>query len=424
MRKKISALASHPFIQGGIILSFSNVVTGFLNYLFNSLSAKALGPAGFGEITTLFSYLVVFSVPLGVISTDLIRRIGHLKSDKNQTILGWERWVWKKTYQWRFLIVPYFLLTLLVPRLTNLGLFSSIALLIFILLAFVSTFYNATIQGLQLFSIAAGLSIVSVLLKLIGPLLVNINLGGVNLVIATLVIGSFIMLPIYQIIIHNKLSNSQERNSPKVLLNKRIRSLFFNKNMIITTLSLLTITLFNNFDMMFAKKFFTSEMAGLYGAWNLLAKIVLYAGGPLSGLSFVFFSNLSYKKQHKKSLFLIITGIIFVGIVMFITYSIFGKLIVSLLFNKNYFTVINYLPHAAIFGCLYSLISIINGFFLADNSHSSLIITLLFPVYFLSLMLFGRSFSGLINTNLIFVATASIFYIIALFQVPSFHESK
>jgi len=424
MRKKISALAKHPFVQGGIILTFSNIITGFLNYLFNSLSAKALGPAGYGEITTLFSYLVVFSVPLGVISTDLIRRIGYLKSDKTNTILGWESWIWKKIYQWRLLIVPYCLLTLIIPRLTNLSLFSSIALLIFIFLAFIGTFYNATIQGLQLFSIAAGLSIVSVLLKLVGPLLVSFHFGGVNLVIAVLVIGSFLLLPVYQIIIHKKLINNQEKSITPVPLNKRIISLFINQNIIITTLSILAITLFNNFDMMFAKKFFTSEMAGLYGAWNLLAKIVLYAGGPLSGLSFVFFSNQSYKKQHKKSLLFIIVGVFFVGVIMLVTYSLFGKLIVSLLFNNNYFVVINFLPQAAIFGCFYSLISIINGFFLANNSRYSLIITFLFPVYFISLILFGRSFSGLVNLNLLFVATTFIFYTIALFQVPSFQESK
>lgn len=424
MRKKITALANHPFIQGGIILSISNVITGFLNYFFNSLSAKALGPAGFGEITALFSYLVVFSVPLGVISTDLIRRIGHLKSDKNNTILGWERWIWKKLYQWRLLIIPYFLLTLIVPRLTNLSLFSSIALLIFILLAFIGTFYNATIQGLQLFAIAAGLSIVSVLLKLIGPLLVSFHFGGVNLVIAVLVIGSFLLLPVYQIIIRKNLINNQEKSIISVPLNKRIKSLFLNQNMIITTLSLLAITLFNNFDMMFAKKFFTSEMAGLYGAWNLLAKIVLYAGGPLSGLSFVFFSNQSYKKQHKQSLLFISVGIFLVGLIMLVAYSLFGKLIVSLLFNKNYFVIVNFLPQAAIFGCLYSLISIINGFFLANNSRYSLIITFLFLVYFISLILFGRFFSNLINLNLLFVATTFIFYTIALFQVPSFQESK
>ena len=424
MRKKITALANHPFIQGGIILSFSNVITGFLNYLFNSLSAKTLGPAGYGEITALFSYLVVFSVPFGVISADLIRRIGRLKSHQNSTILGWENWIWKKINQWKILIIPYSLVTLIIPRITNLSLFSSIALLIFILLTFIGTFYNATIQGLQLFSIAAALSIVSVLLKLIGPLLVSLNFGGVNLVIAVLVIGSFILLPVYQIIIRKKLLNDQKKYIPQVPLNKRIRSLFVNRNMVITTLSLLAITLFNNFDMMFAKKFFTSEMAGLYGAWNLLAKIVLYAGGPLGGLSFIYFSNQSYKKQHKKSLIFIVAGVIIVGILMFITYLIYGSLIIRLLFNKSYYAIINYLPQAAIFGCLYSLISIINGFFLANNSRKSLIIALLFPVYFFSLILFGRSFFGLINLNLIFATIIFALYFVALFQVPSFHESK
>jgi len=176
--------------------------------------------------------------------------------------------------------------------------------------------------------------------------------------------------------------------------------------------------------MMFAKKFFTSEMAGLYGAWNLLAKIVLYAGGPLGGLSFIYFSNQSYKKQHKKSLIFIVAGVIIVGILMFITYLIYGSLIIRLLFNKSYYAIINYLPQAAIFGCLYSLISIINGFFLANNSRKSLIIALLFPVYFFSLILFGRSFFGLINLNLIFATIIFALYFVALFQVPSFHESK
>lgn len=424
MRKKITALANHPFIQGGVILSFANIVTGFLNYFFNSLSAKTLGPSGYGEITALFSYLVVFSVPLGVISTDLIRRIGHLKSNQSGTILGWETWIWQKIYYWRGLVIPYFLLALFIPRLTNLSLFSSFALLIFILLAFIGTFYNATIQGLQLFFLAAGFSIVSVLLKLIGPILVNFHLGGANLIISIMLIGTIIMVPIYQIIIRKKLKSTLNLTDYKEPLNKRIKSLFTNRNIILTTLSLLAITLFSNFDMMFAKKFFNSETAGLYGAWNLLAKIVLYAAGPLSGLSFVYFANQSYKKQHRQSLVFLIIGIIVIGGLMFTAYSLFGTLIINLLFNKNYFGVVNYLPQAAIFGCLYTLISFLNGYFLANSSHYSLILAIIFPVYFISLLLFGRSFSGLINLNLIFAATTFIIYFIALFQVPSFHESK
>jgi len=424
MRRKIKGLVSHPFIQGGLIFTVSNFIIGFLNYLFNSLSAKTLGPAGYGEITALFSYLVVFSVPLGVINADLIRRIGRLKSNRASVVLGWESWIWKKIYYWRALIIPYFLAALLIPRLTNLSFFSGIALLILILLAFISTFYNAAIQGLQFFLLAAGLQIMSVILKLIGPVLVSFHLGRVNLVLTVLIIGTIIMLVVSQIIISNKLSKTLNQPDRPIASNKRIKALLVNRNIIITLVSLLAITLFNNFDMMFAKKFFSAETAGLYGAWNLLAKIVLYVGGPLSSLSFIYFADQSYKKQHQRGLLFLILGIIGVGGLMFVAYWFFGQSIIALLFNKSYLAIALYLPQAAVFGCLYAFISVVNGYFLANNSLFSLILAIIFPAYCLFLLLFGRSFLGLINLNLAFAAIASVAYLIGLFQVPSFHAPK
>ncbi|MCL4374243.1 oligosaccharide flippase family protein [Patescibacteria group bacterium] len=413
MRQKIKRLAAHPFIQGGAIITGANFIIGLLNYLFNSLTAKILGPAGYGEITALFSYLVVFSVPFGVIVTDVIRRTGRLSHRQRPALLTWEDWLWSKIYHWRGLIIPYFLLVLILPRLTNLGFYTTLTLLIMLLLTAVGSFYSGATQGLHFFGWFAAVSIISVTVKLAGPLAVKLQVDGIFTILFFLVMSNLTAIPLYQIYLRKKLAGHRSSAEP-ALLKKRLYPLLFSKTMVITTISLLALNLFNNLDMMFAKKFFSPHAAGLYGAWNLFAKIVLYVSGPLSSLSFIYFSSTAYRQQHRRSLFWLIGAIVVVGALMLTVYTLIGKQIVTIIFSASYYPIISFLPQAALFGCLYTLVAFLNGFFLAKNARASLILAVVMPFYALALLLFAGSFSALVTVNLIFAAISCAGYLLAL----------
>src|SRR3990167_10800062 len=92
MKRFINKLLINRFFQGGMVLTSTNLILGFLNYLFNSLSGKLLGPAKYSEISALFSYLVIFGVPSAVIQTEIIRRLGQAGTDRLKLVKSWNEW--------------------------------------------------------------------------------------------------------------------------------------------------------------------------------------------------------------------------------------------------------------------------------------------------------------------------------------------
>ena len=54
--------------EGGIVFSAA-IIGGFLNYLFNIIVGRLLGPGEYGAVVSLFSVLVIISVPIATIQT-------------------------------------------------------------------------------------------------------------------------------------------------------------------------------------------------------------------------------------------------------------------------------------------------------------------------------------------------------------------
>lgn len=398
MKNSVVKAAQNPFFQGGIFLTAASFITGFLNYLFNSLAGKALGPSGYSEIAALFSYGILFLIPVQVISIDLIRRIGEKGKDKAVFVKALDLWFWEKIRRWKWVFVPYFLLTLILPRITNLSVVFSLTLLITTLLTFLSTFYLSALQGLHLFFAYSLIGIVATIIKLFGPMLVLVKVDGLSTIALFLILSS--VSTVYLAIFFIKRSY-MEVNMKTEKVEKRLRAVLFDRWMIITMMSLLSINLLNNLDVIFVKKFFPASSAGIYGAWGLFAKIIFYLVGPITGLSYVFFASYENKKKHLQALMIFLLISLAIGIVMFFIYHFFGLEVIRTIFNDEYISIQRLLPLAAIFGFFYTMITILNGFFLAKKSFFCLISACAVPFYFLSLFIFGKSIETVIIINII-----------------------
>ncbi|PJC81260.1 hypothetical protein CO007_05560, partial [Candidatus Roizmanbacteria bacterium CG_4_8_14_3_um_filter_36_10] len=102
-KRWIKSAFNNKFVKGGLFFTLANFLGGFLNYLFNSLSGKLLGPAKYSEITALFSYLTIFSLPITVITVDIIRRLGEKGKLRLSYFKMGEDWFWQRIYHWRYL---------------------------------------------------------------------------------------------------------------------------------------------------------------------------------------------------------------------------------------------------------------------------------------------------------------------------------
>lgn len=399
MKKTVSKLLANNFIQGGILLTASNLFISFLNYLFNFLSGRALGPEGYGEIIALFSYLSIFAIPLSVITTTMIQKIASTSHNKVMYAKAIETWTIEKIKRWWILLMCVFLLTPFVSRITNLTPVVSYSLIPLTLFSFFAAVYDGAFQGLRLFALLSFTSIIAVLIKLSGAVLVSYHLGGLGVIVVMLLISGVVKIVLSKLFF---LKHAKKYVAKKVHINKRIISTIADPQLWLITISLLSITLLNNIDVIFVKKFFSAYEAGIYSLWSLFAKIILFAIGSFITMGFIFFASKDTKKQHGKVFLLSLIFIVITGIGSYIGYRLFGAWVVTTFFGSGFEKIIPYLGLASIFGTLYITILYVNNFFLAQKSRLALLLPISIPVYLLALFMIPHKLDSIMYLNNIF----------------------
>lgn len=410
MRKKIIELAGNEFVKGGVLFTVSSFIAGVLNYFFNLLAAHGLGPLGFGEITALFSYTIIFSVPMLVISLIIIEKLGSKEENAKNYAISLENWFLLKLKKWWFVIVLFTFLSPVVPRFTNLSQITGYFLIPLIILSFLNSYYLALLQGLKFFEWVSLLGIVSVLIKLAGSVFVVLGVDGISTIIFFLFVSSLCSLYFS----HKKIKHSVDVLKIKPQrINKRILDVTANKQIIITFFSILALSMFNNADIIFVKKFLSPIDAGIYSSWSLFAKIILYLVGPIIMISFIFFSSRKSEKAHEKVLIYSLILLFLVAITSFIFYKYFSFFLIRFFFGYKFDRVAPLLSKASIFGSLYTAIYFINNYFLAKKSRFSLILAVIIPIYLILLFIIPNTLNSIIYLNIYFSSFVTLVYLVA-----------
>lgn len=393
----LSRFLKNSFVRGSLIFTVATFLGSFINYLFNIVVAKKLGPTGFGEITALFSYTTIFSVPMTVITMVIIQKIGSNTNRGLAYALTLEQWFLSKLKKWWLLLMPFLFLTPFIQKQTNLSFYSSVSIVPFIMTGFIGAYYGALLQGLHLFGWISALGFIAVILKLSGALAITDVESGILLIIVFLfisttssIVGSFIVLR----------SKSKGSTLIQSKLKKRVLGSLFQKQVVVTFFSILGLTLLGNADIVTAKKFLTAEQAGIYGSWSLFAKIILYLIGPMITASYIFFSSLKNKQNHELVLKISLAALATIGIVCFILYQYYSLPIIRLLFGSKFDSIAPVLGRASLFGSLYASTTLINNYFLSKKSLLSLMPIMVGIIYIPALYFIGRTMINLITINI------------------------
>jgi O-antigen/teichoic acid export membrane protein len=399
----------NSFIKGGFYVTTATMIVNCLNYLFNLLTAHSLGPIAYGEIIALISYLTILTGPFNIFSTLIIQNISaHGKEDK-EFAGRLERIFWKKINYWRWLIFLLLAIIPFVPQLTNLQPLTAYFLLPIVIVSFLGTFYSALNQGLQLFLWFSLISIIATNIKLIGALFSFFHLGGL------LIVLSFLFLSYLTAYIGNYLTFAEIKRrhlfNTTTKAEKRLIHIIKNPQFIITFFSLLAMILFNNIDVIFVKKHFSSTTAGLYSSWSLCAKIIYFLVSPLVSVSFVYFSGQSRPDKKKQLLYIVLSLILLISLICFFTYIFLGKIFINILFGTRFLAILPDLNLAAIFGGLYATIMLFNNYFLAQKSKSALLIACTLPSYLILLFIFAQQLQQIMYLNIFFSAAIIIIYL-------------
>lgn len=411
MKKALKKLWKNEFVRGGTIFTAASFLVSIINYLFNLLAARGLGPVGFSEITALSSYLSISGVPTLVITLIIVQKIGSKGELSKSFALSLQEWFSTTLTKWWFLAIPILSLSFFIPQITNLSPIVGYFLIPLMILSFVGAFYGAVFQGLKYFTWFSIISVSAILLKLLGPILLLLRIDGLMTIMMFLLASSLLGLFFSHIVIKKNVMVKKTHMIGKI--NKRFVDILFNKQVIITFLSILALTSFNNIDVVFVKKFFNSSDAGIYGAWSLFSKMIFYLIGPVIAVSFVFFSHKKKGRDHERVLFWSLIILSLIAILSFISYKYFSSLVIRIFFGSKFLRVAPHLAAASIFGSLYTTITFINNYFLAKKSLLSLTLMILIPVYFILLFSMPRTLNSIIALNIYFSFFVTVIYLIA-----------
>lgn len=413
MKSLLSQVMKNEFFRGGIILTASSILINFFNYVFNFLVGRSLGPSGYGEISSLFSYITLLSIPTSIITTYIIQKIGSTDEDKVQYAQSIEVYLNKRLKRYAPFLLLFIILIPFIPQLTNLSPLSGYVLIPLIFFGVLTSLYNSLLQGLKLFWFISLISLIITFLKMAGGIAVWLHMGGFETVILFLCISA-VSGYIGNII---ALRSHAKGSSPilKERVEKRIASFLFSPQFIMTGLSVAALIALNNIDVIFVKKFYSPQETGLYSSWSLFAKAIFYVLGPLLGVSYIFFAHSKNKQNEDRSFLVTLLTLVVLGILSFVFYTFFSHFIITVLFGNKFSGIIPFLGFASMYGSLYAVIMFVNNYFIAKQSKICLILPISLPFYVLGLFVIPKNLESIYMLNILYGTIVVCIYLVAYF---------
>ena len=331
----------------------ATLVVNLCNYLFHIFMSRTLGPTDYGIMVSLFSVVMIISVPAGVLQTVTTKYISNFKAKgelaKVKILLhrlitrvslfgigGFILFILLSGHIASFLHIPSRLPIVLVAVALVLGIICPVLL--------------GTLQGLQKFVYFGTDMMIGGIGKLFfGILLVYVGLK-VNGALLGLAMGSlaaflFAIFPLRRQFAFDQ-TDCEINLSP-------IYGYFFP-----VAAMLLCFTLLTNIDLVLVRHFFEPSQAGHYAAASIVAKIILFLPGAIAMVMFPKTSELHALSQESKPVLkksLLYTALLSGSVLLL--YLAVPSLIVKSLFGSQY---IPSIPLIGIFGLAMLFFSLTN----------------------------------------------------------------
>ena len=339
----------------------ASMIVNVSNYLFHICMSRSLGPADYGILASLFSLLMIISVPAGTLQTVITKYTSNFKAHKELAkikmllialfkrvslfgLTGFVLFILARKYIASFLHIPTTIPVIILG--------------IALILTIISPLLLGVLQGLQKFGYFGAVMIIGTLAKLLfGILLVYLG-WKVNGALLGLTLGGlagilFAIIPLRRIIKQHQ--SDCDLNLPQIY------GYFLPVAAMLLCLMMLT-----NVDIVLVKHFYSPSQAGNYAAASILAKIIFYLPGAIGMVMFPKTSELHALGEEsmpvlKKSL--LYAAILCGGtLVLYLTIPSF---LVNVLFGKQYSSII---PLMGIFGLAMFFFSLANILFLYQLS--------------------------------------------------------
>jgi len=343
--KSLNFIWQNKFFKNSFIIITGNILAGFLGYLFHLLISRKLSIASYGELQTLTSLLNILAVPTIAINFFIIKYSSAFYEKKDHgSNYKFYQWLSKNIFILALLVSAVFIL--IAPLIKNylrlneyLGLWIIIIIMAFSLL---QTAAKGLLNGWHNFKSLSVNNISGAVIKLLGGLIL-VSILPITASALLGILAGVLFSYIYLTIIFKKNSRPTketiaESTKDDQLIDKNNFTKEIKKYILPIFFFSLFLSLLTSFDMLMVKNLTSPELAGFYGAFNILSKIIFWACSSvvIVVLPMACAKNSVNKQLHKNILIYANTLIILIGVTGFLAYFFFPDLIINLLFGSRY----------------------------------------------------------------------------------------
>lgn len=361
IRKVFSLIKENKVISGSFIMVIGGFIGSLTNYLYHLVIARSLGPSDYGILDSLISLIYQLGVPLSTISLVITKYVSSFKGQNRATTI--ESFFWKINKK-LFFILPLIILIMILatPIVVNFLHLPSPFLFIWVALSFILGVFailgKSFLQGLGRFGALTVTGIAEGIFRLLATIfLLYIGWGLAGAVFPFFLLSLFSMGLVF-FLVRDLIGGEKKEPIPE---KKQIFSFLFP-----VFFSNLSITSLITSDVILVRHFLPPLEAGLYAALSTLGKIIYFAALPVVSVIFPTISEAQAANKNVKEVALF--GILLIGLIIggsFIVFGFFPKLMILMLFGKNYLSMEPYVIYFAVGISLYTLNVVILNIFLA-----------------------------------------------------------
>ncbi len=396
-------ISTDSLARNSAIVFAGSMCANALSYLYHLIMGRLLGPEGYGELSSLISVLYIFTVPLLVAQTVLVKFISGYKA--RGEIGSAKSLFLQATKLFAVVSVAVFPIVLLAApwAASFLHLSNPYALILLYLLLVFSLLSVATaglLTGYQKFLWVGLMGVIAILVKLM--ISIPLAAGGVYGVLIAAVIASAVTYGIYFIPLRFIFS---VKRAPTKLTRRETFGYA-----VPTLLTHLGITSLYSTDIILIRHYMNSTDAGLYAAVAILGKIIFYASSAVPMVLFPVASEPTAAGGSTRKLVLsAATAVGAVSVSLALLYSFFPNLIIGLLFGNAYQGASAVLGQFGLFIALFSVGNILAMASLAVGKTGIWFVPIFAGVcQIIGITLFHVTIAQIININ---IAVAAFFAI-------------
>ena len=261
-------IRSDELLKGSFILFIMINIFNLLNQVFHLIMARLLGPADYGTLAVLFSLIYIFAIPSEAIQNIVTNYISRLNMKKEN---GKIRFFLFKSFK-RSAKISIFLFILFIPVAFVLSYFLKIDSLLFLITGlFIFLFFyipllRGVMQGKKKFvSLGFNMIIEGSIKVIFGVVFVILGLKVYGSIFGVM-FGTLVSILIAFIMIKDVIKTKEEKEDFKGIYKYSMP--YF--------ICMIAIVLMYSLDVIFAKRFFSPEIAGQYSAASTLGKIIFF----------------------------------------------------------------------------------------------------------------------------------------------------